>query len=90
MGCVERGKCRAPLYGSSDCGNRPLWDLADVPQLGVALDAGIPYRLVTHPGESAQYMEIGVFPAGGGGWDGRYDPLAAKTVRPPKYPYATC
>lgn len=80
------------LYGSSDYGNRPVRDLADIPQLGIALDAGVPYRLVTHPGESAQYIEIGVFPTGGGGWDGRYDPLAAKTVRDPiqTNPRATC
>jgi hypothetical protein len=80
------------LYGSSDYGNRPIMDLNGVEQLQVTLQADIKYEVVTHPGASAQYVEIGVFPAGSGGWDGSRDPFTAKTVRDPiqTNPYATC
>lgn len=64
------------VWDSSDYGNRELAS-------AVPLRAGVAWRLVYRPGASAQYAEIGVFPAGSGGWDGWADPLAWKVVRDP-------
>lgn len=73
------------LWDSSDYGNREI-------AAGITLRAGVAYRLTYRPGASAQYAEIGVFPAGSGGWDGDADPVAWTTVRDPiqTNPYATC
>lgn len=77
------------VWQDGDGGTHPIWDLDDVRQVGVQLWAGVPRRIVTHPGESARlYTQISVLPAGAI-WD-TVDPLATKTIRPPAYPYATC
>lgn len=80
------------LWDSSDYGVHPITGLTGVVQLGVALQAGVAYRVLYHPGASAQYAEIGAFPPGSGGWDGSADPLAWKTVYDPirTDPHSTC
>jgi hypothetical protein len=80
------------LYDSSDYGNRIITDLRGVKQAAVTLRTNVKYTIAYHPGASAQYAEIGVFPAGSGGWDGSADPLAETTVRDPIQtdPRATC
>jgi hypothetical protein len=69
------------LYDDSDYGPRLIRDTAGVYQSAVAVNGSI--TVTYQPGSMAQYVQIGAFPAGSGGWDGRSDPLASRSAHDP-------
>jgi hypothetical protein len=75
------------LYDDSDYGSGLIVDTSGVVESAVAVNGSV--TVTYHPGSSAQYAQIGAFPAGMGGWDGRSDPLASRTVRDPNQYGAT-